>query len=288
MPESPLVMNSRRAATRTIGALSVGLVLSIAASCARATFVPPTDPGAPAPDAAAAWDQASAGCGDVHSFVAAARASGKVGVQRVWPVTLEIAVAAGDSIYVSATVAGNSLFVLAGTGGRASLWLRQDHRVVTASPAEIMEAVVGVALSPGQLLGVLTGCVARTAEAANAVRHKDLIELHAPEGRLFLSQVAGQWQVRALMANAFVAELSRRPGRQPDDVWIRSAAGGSLDASLHLTISDGQVNGSIPATVFQLPNGASTASPMTIEELRAAGPWKGRAPVLDRRSGQLR
>lgn len=276
MPESPLVMHCMRRARRTVSALLAGLALGVAAGCTRAAFVAPTDPGQPAPDAAAAWEQAIRGCGDVQTFVADARATGKVGPQRVWPVSLEIAVTNTDSIYVSATAAGNSLFVLAGTGGRARLWLRHDQRVVSATPAEILEAVVGVSISPGQLLGMLSGCVARTADVAGAMRHNSLIELRAPEGRLFLSQVAGQWQIRALVAKAFVAEFSRRSGRQPDDIWIRSSGTTPIDAALHLAVSDGQPNGQIPPAIFDLPAGANSASPMTLEELRAAGAWKDR------------
>jgi len=281
-------MISRRVVVRAAGGLVVGVALSVATGCTRAAFVPPTDPGVPVSDAAAAWQEASAGCGDVKAFVAGARASGKVGSQRVWPVSLEVAVATGDSIYIGATAAGNSVFVLAGTGGRARLWLRQDQRVVSATPAQILEAVVGVAISPAQLLGMLSGCVVRTIDVSTAVRHKDLIELRAPEGRVFLSQGGGQWQVRALVADTFVAELSRRSGRQPDDIWIRSSSGAPVAAALHLAITDGQANGSIPATVFDLPAGANAASPMTLEELRAAGAWKDRAPGPDSRPWPVR
>jgi hypothetical protein len=144
-----------------------------------------------------------------------------------------------------------------------------------------MDAIVGVSLSPAQLLGMLSGCVAQKVDLPSAVRHKSLIELRAPEGRVFLSQTGGRWQVQALVADAFVVELSRRAGRQPDDIWIRSTAGAPLDASLHLAISDGQVNGQIPATVFDLPAGANAASPMTLDELRKAGAWKDRDPVTD-------
>jgi hypothetical protein len=279
MPESPLVMHWNRATTRVIRGMSVYLVVCVLASgCAHATFVVPADPGDPAPDAASAWAAASAGCADVQAFVTGARASGKVGSQRVWPVSLEVAVTASDSIYIGATVAGNSLFVLAGTGNRATLWLRHDQRVVTATPAAILEAVVGVALTPRQLLGILTGCVTQTATADGAVRHKDLISMRTAEGRVYLTQVAGQWQVRAATTDAFVVEFTRRDGRQPDDVWIRSSGAGSLASSLHLTISDGEVNATIPPAVFQLPAAAGSAAPMTLEDLRAAGPWKKRAP----------
>jgi hypothetical protein len=207
-----------------------------------------------------------------------------VGPQRVWPVALEVAVTTDDAIYVSATASGTSLFVLAGTGNRATLWLRQDQRVVTATPAEILEAVVGVSLSPGQLLGMLTGCATRAADVAASARYKNALAIKTSDGRVFLSQVAGHWQIAAAITDRFTVEFGRRPGQKPDDVWIWSSPAAALDASLHLAVSDGQVNGPIPPTVFQVPAGASSASPMTIDELRAAGAWKGRQPDPERRA----
>jgi hypothetical protein len=232
------------------------------------------------PDAASAWTSASAGCADIQAFVAGARASGKVGAQRVWPVSLEVAVTMSDSIYLGATAAGNSLFVLAGTGNRAALWLRHDDRVVTATPAQIMEAVVGVALTPRQLLGMVSGCVTQSAEVGGCgATQKISFRCAPPEGRVYLSQVAGQWQVRAATTDAFTVEFARRAGRQPEDVWITSTRTGSLPASLHLTISDPQANAPIPPTVFSTAAGGELRS---IDDPRGAARRRPRGKTARR------
>jgi hypothetical protein len=41
-------------------------------------------------------------------------------------------------------------------------------------------------------------------------------------------------------------------------------------------IREAEMNGTVPASVFNPPAGAKGAQPMTLEELRAAGPWKER------------
>ncbi len=191
----------------------------------RAIFVPPAGPGAPAPDAAVAWAEATGACRTARAYVAALRVSGRVGAQRLWPVSIEAAVTADQSIYLGATAAGNSLFVLAGTANRATLWLRRDQRIVTATPAEILEAIVGVPLSPDALLGVLTGCVARSFDITRAARYGRLLTIETSDARVHLEQQGGRWRIRAAETGAFTVEFTGGGPSRPQDVWIWSAAG---------------------------------------------------------------
>jgi hypothetical protein len=273
MPESPQAMRAILRPFMMRACAAIVLCWS-AASCTRAMFVAPAGPGDAAPDAAAAWTEATAGCRDARSFVAAVRASGKVGQERVWPVSLELAVTADQSIYISATAVGNSVFVLAGTANRATLWLRHDNRAVTAAPADIMEALVGVPLSPARLMAVLTGCVARSLDVVSAARYPNLLAIHTADARVFLAQTGGTWRTTAAEADRFTVEFARKSSAQPDDIWLWAQPAPGQTASLHLTVTDGQINGPVPPNVFQAPAGAQAAAPMTLDELRAAGPWK--------------
>jgi hypothetical protein len=47
-------------------------------------------------------------------------------------------------------------------------------------------------------------------------------------------------------------------------------------------VSDGEVNGTIPAGVFQMPAAAATATPITLDELRNGIFWKDRVPDSER------
>jgi hypothetical protein len=69
-------------------------------------------------------------------------------------------------------------------------------------------------------------------------------------------------------------EVARITSPQPEDSWLWARPSAGLTATLHLTVTDGQINGPVPPNVFDPPAGARGAAPMTLDELRAAGPLK--------------
>jgi hypothetical protein len=244
------------------------VICGVAVNCTRGLFVAPAGPGTPAPEAASAWDQASRGCREARSFTAALQASGRVAGARLWPIAIQAAVTKDQSIYLSASASGTSLFVLAGTDNRATLWLRREHRVITAAPGEIMDAIVGVSLSPDQLLAALTGCGTRSTGVSQAARHGNLLSIDTTDARVYLESNASVWRTKAAETGAFILEFGWGTGSLPADLWIWSAPNRQPAASLHLSVSDGEINGAIPAGVFLVPSAASTATPITLDELR--------------------
>jgi len=255
--------------------ITVG-ALALTSACTRAMFVAPAGPGAPAPDAAAAWRDATSRCRAAKTYVAALRVSGKVANDRLWPVSIETAVTADESVYLSASAAGQSVFVLSGSNARATLWLRGDDRIVTAPPADIMDAIVGAPLAPSRLLAILTGCTARSFDINRATAYGALVAIDTADARVFLSRQRGAWRTRAAEAETLTVEFAGSAGGGPRDVWIWSRAQGTLRASLHLTASDVEIDGAVPASVFTTPPGATGAKAMTLDELRAAGPFRNR------------
>lgn len=253
---------------------AVGLALA-ATACGHPMFAPPSGPGTPVVDAAGSWAAATAGCRGAKSYAAALRMSGRVGDQRIWPpIAVDTAVTADHSIYMGATVAGRSIFLLAGSVDRATLWLRREQRVVTAPPAEIIEAILGISLPPGRLLAIFTGCLTRDATMTAAARYGRLLTIDTPDGRVHLERRDAGWQTRAGEAEGFIVEFARETSSFPQKIWIRSVPGREPRAALDITVSDVEVNGRVPPAVFEAPAGAAAAQPMTIEELRSAGPWK--------------
>jgi hypothetical protein len=285
MPESRQAtnMDRRAAAAVFVRVLLVAGMCSGAAACNRATFVPPAGPGEPAPDAAAAWAEAAPNCGGLKSYSAALRVSGRVGAARLWPVSLEAAVLADESIYLGATAAGRPLFILAGTGSGATLWLRREQRVVTAKPAEIMDAMLGLSVTPADLLGVLTGCVARSLGMKGAARHGTLLTIDTAGGQIHLERRGGRWQIRAAQTAACTVEYAESPVGLPQAMWLWPAANpGVAPAAIHVKISDAQINESVPAGVFRVPAGAAGAAPITLEELKSGAVWKSGDPPPER------
>ena len=284
MPESPQATNDDCRSGAAVNArllLGAGLC-GLALSCNRAVFQPPAGPGEPAPEAAAAWADATAGCRGLQSYSAALHVSGRVGDARLWPIGIEVAVLADQSIYLGATAAGRSLFVLAGAGDHATLWLRREERTVTATPAQIMDAIMGVPVTPGDLLGVLTGCVAAPADLARAARHGRLLTIEMAAARVHLAARNGHWHVRAAQTNAFTVEYADTQAALPQELWLWPASSAGASASIHLIVSDARINESVPASVFRVPAGAAAATPMTLEELKSGALWKNRGPSPER------
>jgi hypothetical protein len=144
---------------------------------------------------------------------------------------------------MGATVAGRSIFVLAGSADRATLWLRREQRIVTAPPAEIVEAMLGVSLPPGRLLAIFTGCLTRDATMTAATRYGRVLTVDTPDGRIHLEQRNGRWQTRAGEADGFIVEFARDASSFPQKIWIRSVPGREPRAALDITVSDAEVNG---------------------------------------------
>ena len=255
----------------------VMLAVIATAACGRSMFVPPSTPGVPAPDAEQAWKQASSACRDARSYSALLRVSGRVGNERLWPVEIESAVTADQSIYLNAVAGGQTVFVLAGTAGRASLWLRADQRVTTAATSDILDAIIGLSVSPAELLAILAGCVARDMAIVRAERQGQFLTISTKDASVYLTQQAGTWRTHAAVTPSFTIEFGGAPGPAPAEIWMWSAPNAPR-ASLHLRASEVAINSTIPADVFTLPSAAKAATPLSLEELRASGPFRNRAP----------
>jgi len=260
----------------TIRSIAAACLLLGAAACGRALFVPPNGPGIPLADASTAWDAATRSCRGATTYKAALRVSGRAGTQRIPPLSIETAVTADSSIYMSATAVGRSVFVLAGNARQATLWLQRDERVVVAPAGEIVDAILGVSLPPERLLAILTGCITRSFDVKSSEQFGKLASFVTPDARVFLAQDASGWRTRAGEVDGFLVELARETSSLPQKVFINTPVGREPKADIDVNVSEAEMNGTIPVTFFSAPAGAKSAQSMTIEELRAAGAWKDR------------
>jgi hypothetical protein len=246
--------------------------LALAASaCGHAMFVPPAGPGVPAANAADAWASATSACRQSQNYKAILHVSGRAGDERLWPLAVETALTSDGAIYMSATTSGQSIFVLSGTAKESTLWLRREDRAVVAPPGAIIESMLGVALPPDRLLSVLTGCITRTFDVTSSAQHNSILAIHTSDARVYLEQLATGWRARAGDVDGFSVELGRKGSPLPENVWIRTAAGRSPQASLDVKVSEAETNSTIPASFFAPPPGAARAQPMKLEELRFSG-----------------
>ena len=169
----------------------LALLVAGLAACAGRTVTLPTGEGAPFPDFALAWQDATRECRQVRSLSAELSIAGRAGRQKLRGHALA-GIAAPDRIRLEAAAPfGPPIFILTADATSTTLLLPRDNRVLRGgSPAAILQALVGLDLGPSDLLTILTGCVAPDAQPAG--------------GRLF----PGNW-ARIDLAGGAAAYLQR-------------------------------------------------------------------------------
>lgn len=162
----------------------LGLALT---GCAprMATVALPTGPGRPLEPAAlqAAAAAMAAPCHELQALTADLRIAGRVDGERIRG-TLQVGVDA-DSLRIEGVPPfGAPVFVLAGRSGAATLVFLRDGVYVDKAPvAALTDALVGVSLSPSDLLSLLGGCgVSAGAPLGGVGFGDDWVRLDLPEG----------------------------------------------------------------------------------------------------------
>jgi hypothetical protein len=255
-------------------------LLLFSLSCARPPFVLPAGAGAPAPEAPAAWAEATSRCGDLRTLSSELRLSGRAGSMGRLRATILTGVTADGRIRLEVTAPfGRPLFVLAGGGSRATL-LTRDDRWLLAPPDDILEALVGLALGPEALLDVLSGCGLGQAPVEEAARFGEMLAVWTSDGRVFLRQVGGRWRVAAAERGGLLIDYrldADRPDAWPDQIRVTSLPGERPEIALSISQQQVEVDVTLPTEAFTVPVPAQTV-PLTLDELRAAGPLGERAP----------
>ena len=253
-------------------------LLAIAASCAaRQPFVRPSDPGAPAPQAGDAWAEATGACRAADTYWGALGISGRVGARTIRGLAsaqLYTAVTAAGEIGLEASVSGQMVFKLGGGPESATLLLRDGNRVVTARPDDILDALIGVKLTPGRLLAILAGCVSRSPSFEAASGHGRYIQVTTSDATVFLERQAESWRARAGYFDELAVDYWSFEAGMPRDFTVRSQERQNPAVSLRLRVQDLRVNTPVDRTAFVV-NLPASASRMALEELRALGPLGG-------------
>jgi hypothetical protein len=236
----------------------------------------PTDPGVAFPDFAAVHDQVTAACRGVKTLTTELSLSGRAGQQR-----LRGRVVAGFERPASVRLEGVApfgppAFILAARGGEATLLLPRDERVLRGAKAEeILGAMTGVGLAPADLQAVLTGCVTADPKPTAGRLHQDEWASIDLEGgaRVFLQRQNGAWQPRAARREGWQIEYPAWQGRFPQSVRLQADRPGAA-VDLTAALSQVEANVDIDAKAFTVDVPAA-ARPMTLDELRDAGPLRG-------------
>jgi hypothetical protein len=230
----------------------------------------PSGPPAAAPDAVAVWSAAAARCRAVTTYSAELHISGHVGDGQKLKATVLGGFTATDDIRLELPAPfGGKIFVLGGMKGSATLVTRDD-RVLNAPAAKIVEALIGLPFGPRALLALLTACSGEEA-VVDAGRYGDVLAVRTPDVRAYLRRVGGEWRAIATDLTDLRVEYSVGANGWPAEMRISSLPGRTPVLGLTIAVRQIEVNSAMPASTFSVTVPAA-ATPVSLDELRAAGP----------------
>jgi outer membrane lipoprotein-sorting protein len=256
-------------------AIAVIVVSLMASACGPKALVLPQGPGQPFPEYQEAFAAATAGCRDVRTLTAELGVSGTVGSGKIRGRVIAGFERPGRFRLEGVAPFGPPAFILAADAGHATLLMPRAGEVLTNQPPErVLEALVGVSLSPDVLQAVLSGCVDPEPLPVAGSRYSTgwaRVELNGGTAA-FLREEAGRWQIRAALRSTLAIEYEfAGNGRMPKSVRLKSAPGNVPVASLRLSLSQVEVNAPLDAKAFAVAI-PPAASPITLADLKQAGP----------------
>lgn len=277
----------RRAVTRT-GAAAVAIALAALAACApKPLLTLPSGTGQATTLESSGAGSAFESCGRLQSLTAEIGIAGRAGRQRLRG-RLIAGFVRPESVRLEAVAPfGPPVFILVSSPADTTLLLPRDRRVLRGSPpADILDALAGVSLTPGALLARLGGCPSFDVPSGDVRAYgPQWISIAGNSGTTWLHRSTakgnggdGAWQIAALTEPRLRTEFERT-----DDGKVRRVhlVGGADDDSnrrvdLTLTLSQVETNVPVPAEAFTVAV-PDTASPITLDELRQSGPMRDEA-----------
>lgn len=250
--------------------LAVVCALVVVAACAPPSRPSlPTGAGTPFPGFDSAYQQATLECAGVRTITAELALSGKAGDTRLRGRINAGFSAPDDMVLEGLAPFGKPAFVLAARGADATLVLPRDERVLRgATPSAIVEALAGVALTPAELRTAVSGCGLSVSSAPAAGRSygSESAAADSAVGTLYLRRVEGRWRLSAVVRDGLTIQYADFSAGRASTVFLRTAV-----ADLALRLSQTEINVPLDPRVFDIDVPAN-AVPLTIEELRRAGP----------------
>lgn len=147
-----------RPARRYVRGLIAASLLAGAACAPKVGIVLPPGEGTPLTDITEASSAARASCDAPAALTADLRVSGRIDGERVRG-TLQVGVSADSLRLEGLAPFGAPVFVVAARPGTAVLLLPREQAVARGASADaLLDAVVGVALTPADLRAIVSGC----------------------------------------------------------------------------------------------------------------------------------
>lgn len=243
------------------------LAAAMLTACAPAPLELPSGAGDPFPEFRQALDEATDACRGVRTWIAEIGIAGRAGGMKLRGRAL-VGLERPDGVRLEGLAPfGQPLFILVAGGGQATLLLPRDRRVLRhESAAAIIEALTGVAIGPDELRQVVAGCVAAGEPSGGRAYANGWYAVDLGPATLFLRRSGARWRVEAGVRPGLTIEYRAFEGTRPSRVRLRADS-----ADLTLTISQVDINTALPERAFSV-DVPDEAVPLTLEELREAGP----------------
>jgi hypothetical protein len=242
----------------------------------------PSGPWAPARDAAGALAEATSTCRGITTLIAEVGVSGSIGGQGIHG-RLLVGLASPASARVEAVAPfGQPVFIFVARAADATLLLPRDDRVLEhGKPEAVLETLTGVPLDAASLRTTLTACplAPDSGSGRSSGDRWRVIADGSTEVYLRRESRSTRWYVAAM--------VHRGSGAASDAAWraeyadvqnglprtVRLVSADSKRFALRLTLSQLEINTALDAEVFrvQVPR---TAAPISLQELKAAGPLR--------------
>ena len=246
-------------------------------SCAPRLVTLPSGTGTAFPDYARTFEQATERCRAVRTLAAVLSISGRAGNHRL-RAKLDAGFEVPARVRLEFPAPGKPIFTYVAVGEDATLVLPREGRVLrNAPPAATLEALAGVAIGPDDLRTIVAGCgFATGAVTAGRAFDRAWVAVDAGDATSWLQQVDGAWQMTAAVRGAVEVRYADFEDGRPATIRLRATPDrrvGEATALTDLTIRLSQVdiNEPLGAEVFRV-DVAADATPLTLEQLREAGP----------------
>jgi hypothetical protein len=240
----------------------------------------PSGTGSPFPEFSSAHTEATSACSTVKTITASMGMSGKAGNTKLrGRIDAGFAAPARARLEGVPPLFGKPVFVLVADGDTATLVLTRDERVLRdAPPDQIVEALAGVALGPDALRTVVAGCGFAGAPTDGRVYPNGWVATTADDTTTYLRQDGGRWQIAAASRGAITILYADYANGRPSTIRVRAANAGRTTADLTLRLSDVDINTTLDPRTFDISSDLPQHPvPLTLEELRRAGPMGGGA-----------
>ncbi|HEU4935743.1 MAG TPA: hypothetical protein VFT39_04755 [Vicinamibacterales bacterium] len=280
MTRVPASSGSRRGtkAPACIG-ICVWIASLVTISCGRTPDVKlPSGTGSPFPQFADAYGQATEPCHNLVSLTAVLSMSGRAGRQNLRG-RIDAGLAQPDRIALEGVAPfGKPFFVLTAADGASTLVLPRDGRYLRgAAPAEIIEALTGIRIAPNELMIALGGCAFYVGSVSDGRTFANgWAAVDAGSATVWLRMIDGSWREVAAERGPLTIYYDDFAEGRPQRLRLVMKPPDGAGADITLRVSQLELGKPLDPAVFKLaiPEGAQ---PLTLDELRRAGPLGGEA-----------